>query len=108
MPDVYGGFNTDVSYKGVTLGLNFIYKIGGKLYDGAFKDVADDGYYWERIRVETLYADMWTPENTAGTMPLLRGTDLTDPMQHSTRQMSNASFLRLKTTCLMSAQDFDW
>ena len=96
MPDVYGGFNTDVAYKGVTLGLNFIYKIGGKLYDGAFKDVADDGYYWERIRTEFLYTNMWTPENTSGNMPLLRGTDLTDPMQYSTRQMSGASFLRLK------------
>ncbi|WP_276480458.1 SusC/RagA family TonB-linked outer membrane protein [Paraflavitalea pollutisoli] len=96
MPDVYGGLNTDVSYKGITLGFNFIYKIGGKLYDGAFKDVADDGYYWERIRVKSLYGDMWTPENTGGTMPLLRGTDLTDPMQYSTRQMSSASFLRLK------------
>jgi TonB-linked SusC/RagA family outer membrane protein len=96
MPKVYGGFNTDVAYKGITLGLNFIYKIGGKLYDAAFKDVADDGYYWERIRVESLYANMWTPENTSGNMPLLRGTDLTDPMQYSTRQMSGASFLRLK------------
>ncbi len=56
MPDVYGGLNTGLEYKGVTLGLNFIYKIGGKLYDGAFKDVSDDGYYWERIRTESLYA----------------------------------------------------
>lgn len=96
MPDVYGGFNTDVAYKGLTLGLNFIYKLGGNLYDGAFKDVADDGYYWERIRSESLYANMWTPENTGGKMPLLRGTDLTDPMQYSSRQMSSASFLRLK------------
>ncbi len=75
--DVYGGFkkkkNTDVAYKGITPGiLNFIYKLGGNLYDGAFKDVADDGYYWERIRAESVYANMWTPENTAGSMPLLR------------------------------------
>ena len=96
MPDAYGGLNTDVSYKGVTLGLNFIYKIGGDLYDGAFKDVSDDGYYWERIRSESVYPNMWTPENTSGTLPLLRGTDLTDPMQYSTRQMSSATFLRLK------------
>ena len=96
MPDVYGGLNTDVSYKGVTLGLNFIYKIGGDLYDGAFKDVSDDGYYWERIRSESVYKNMWTPENTSGSVPLLRGTDLTDPMQYSTRQMSSATFLRLK------------
>src|SRR5690606_18188288 len=43
IPNVFGGVNTDVSYKGVSLGLNFMYKIGGRLYDGAFKDMADDG-----------------------------------------------------------------
>jgi TonB-linked SusC/RagA family outer membrane protein len=96
MPDVYGGLNTDVSYKAFTLALNFIYKVGGNIYDGAYKDVADDGYYFERIREKSVYTNMWTPENTAGTLPLLRGIDLTDPMQYSTRQMHDASFLRLK------------
>jgi TonB-linked SusC/RagA family outer membrane protein len=95
-PDAFGGLNTDVTFKGITLGLNFIYKLGGDLYDGAFKDVSDDGYYWERIRSEYVYPNMWTPENTSGTVPLLRGTDLTDPMQYSTRQMHSATFLRLK------------
>jgi hypothetical protein len=31
------------------LGLNFAYKIGGKLYDATSKDVADDGYYWNEF-----------------------------------------------------------
>lgn len=96
VPDVYGGLNTDVSYKGFTLAFNFIYKIGGQLYDGASKDVSDDGYYWERIRAQYVYDNMWTPEHTNATVPLLRGTDLIDPMQYSTRQMYNASFFRLK------------
>jgi TonB-linked SusC/RagA family outer membrane protein len=96
LPDVYGGVNTDVTYKNFTLDLNFIYKLGGDMYDGAYKDVSDDGYYWERIREKSVYSNMWTPENTSGTLPLLRGTDLTDPMQQSTRQMHSASFLRLK------------
>lgn len=96
MPKVYGGINSDVTYKGFTLGVNFIYKLGGDLYDGAVKDVSDDGYYWERIRANFVAANMWTPENKSGTVPLLRGTDLTDPMQYSTRQMQSASFLRLK------------
>lgn len=64
IPDVSGGFSTNVSYKGIELGLNFIYKLGGKLYDGAYKDVADDGYYWERIRSENYYENMWTPTHT--------------------------------------------
>jgi len=100
MPDVYGGVNTDVEYKGFTLALNFNYKIGGKLYDGAFKDVADDGYYWERIRAQEYYDNMWTPTNTSGTLPKLDGNDLTDPIQYSSRQMHDASFLRLKNITL--------
>lgn len=100
MPKVSGGFNTNLSYKGLELGLNFIYKIGGKLYDGAYKDVADDGYYWERIRAKSYYENMWTPTNTNGTQPALSGLDLTDAMQYSTRQMHDASFLRLKSLSL--------
>lgn len=99
-PDVLGGFNTDVSYKGLSLGLVFNYKIGGQLYDGAYKDVADDGYYWERIRSQSYYDNMWTPSNPSGTLPKLDGNDLTDPMQYSTRQLHDASFLRLKNVLL--------
>jgi TonB-linked SusC/RagA family outer membrane protein len=99
-PDVYGGINTDVAYKGFSLSLNFNYKIGGKLYDGAFKDVADDGYYFERIRAQEYYDNMWTAENKNGTLPKIRGVDLTDAMQFSSRQMYDASFLRLKNVTL--------
>jgi TonB-linked SusC/RagA family outer membrane protein len=100
LPKVFGGFGTDFQYGNFTVGANFIYKIGGYLYDGAFKDVADDGYYWERIRSEISYEDMWTPNNTSGTLPQLSGNDLTDPMRYSNRQMHDASFLRLKTLSL--------
>lgn len=96
IPKLYGGLNTDVGYKGITLALGFIYKIGGKLYDGAFKDVADDGYYWERIRSQYYFENLWTDNNHNGTQPQIRGTDLTDAMQYSSRQLYDASFLRLK------------
>ena len=62
--------------------------------------MADDGYYWERIRSEIAYEDMWTPSNTTGTLPELDGNDLTDPMKFSNRQMHEASFFRLKTLSL--------
>ncbi|RWU10303.1 SusC/RagA family TonB-linked outer membrane protein [Pedobacter chitinilyticus] len=99
-PDVIGGFNTDFEYRGITLGLVFNYKIGGQIYDGAYKDVADDGYYWERIRAKSTYENMWTPSNTNGSLPKLDGNDLTDPMQYSTRQLHSATFLRLKNVVL--------
>lgn len=100
VPTVFGGINTDVAYKNFSLALNFNYKLGGKLYDGAYKDVADDGYYWERIRAQDYYDNRWTPENTSGTLPKLDGNDLTDPQQYSSRQMHSASFLRLKNVTL--------
>lgn len=100
IPKVTGGINTNISWKGIDLGLNFIYKIGGKLYDSAYKDVADDGYYWERIRAKSYYDNMWNPTRTNGSQPAIRGIDLTDSMQYSSRHIHNASFLRLKTLSL--------
>lgn len=103
IPTVYGGLNTALSYKQFSLDLNFNYKIGGYLYDGAYKDVADDGYYWERIRSEIYDEERWTPSNPNGSLPKIEGTDLTDPIQYSSRQMHNASFLRLKQVTLSYA-----
>lgn len=100
IPKAYGGINSDLQYKGFTLNLNFIYKLGGYLYDGANKDVADDGYYWERIRSQYYFENRWTESNPKGTQPKLRGTDLTDPMQNSSRQMHDATFIRLKSITL--------
>lgn len=100
VPKAYGGFNTDVEYKGIALGLNFNYKIGGQLYDGAFKDVGDDGYYWERIRSQYYMDNRWTEDNTGGSLPKLSGLDWTDAMQISNRQMFDASYLRLKNVTL--------
>ena len=78
VPKVYGGINTSVSYKGIALSLGFTYKIGGDLYDGAYMDVADDGYYWERIRAKSYYNNLWTPDHTNGTEPRIEGVDLDD------------------------------
>lgn len=96
IPKVAGGLNTDFEYKGISLGFNFNYKIGGKLYDGAEKDVNDDGYYWERIRSQQYYDNMWSPNNTEGTQPKIDGNDLTDAIQQSSRHLYDASFIRLK------------
>ncbi|MGN6342454.1 MAG: SusC/RagA family TonB-linked outer membrane protein [Ginsengibacter sp.] len=100
IPKVFGGFSSEVQYANFSLNAAFIYKIGGYIYDGAYKDVADDGYYWERIRAKSEYDNMWTESNKNGTLPELRGTDLTDPIQYSSRQMTDASFLRLKNITL--------
>ena len=96
-PKVYGGVNTSISWKGLSVGLNFIYKIGGKLYDGAQKDINDDGYYWERTRSQYAIDNRWKQPGDKTLVAQVRGTDLTDAMETSNRMMYDASFLRLKT-----------
>lgn len=100
IPKFFGGINSNVDYKNISLGLNFNYRIGGKLYDSANKDVADDGYYWERIHSEIFAEETWSPNNTSGSLPMLSGRDLEDVNQISSRHLYDASFLRLKNVSL--------
>ena len=39
IPDVYGGFSTDFTYKNFTLGVNFAYQLGGYAYDGVYQSL---------------------------------------------------------------------
>lgn len=95
-PKAYGGANTEVEYKGITLGLNFIYKIGGLLFDAGSRDVAEDGYYWERVRSYYGYQLAWRPDNPEAVLPQISGNDHEDGIARSSRHLYNASFLRLK------------
>ncbi|MCQ2146494.1 MAG: SusC/RagA family TonB-linked outer membrane protein [Bacteroidales bacterium] len=100
LPKIAGGINSSILWKGFDFNVNFTYKLGGNLYDGAAKDVADDGYYWERIRSKRYLDNLWTPTNTNGTEPEISGLDLEDAMQYSSRHLYDASYLRLKSLTL--------
>ena len=95
-PKLFGGLNTSVEWKGISLSLNFTYKIGGYTYDAVGRDVTDDGYYWERIISKDQYDNRWTPENKTARYPMRIAIDLEDVNQRSTRHMHKADYLRLK------------
>jgi TonB-linked SusC/RagA family outer membrane protein len=99
-PKLFGGLNTDVSWKGLTLALNFTYKLGGYTYDAAGRDVIDDGYYWERIMSQYQYDNRWTPENKDALLPQRVAVDFEDVNQKSSRHMHKADFTRLKNLTL--------
>lgn len=42
-PDVYGSFNSTLSWKNVSLNALFTYQIGGKYYDGAYRNLMSTG-----------------------------------------------------------------
>jgi len=99
-PKLFGGFNTDVKWKGFSLALNFTYKLGGYTYDAAGRDVTDDGYYWERIMSKDQYDNRWTPENKDAKYPQRVAVDFEDVNQKSSRHMHDADYLRLKSLTL--------
>ncbi|MDZ7633809.1 MAG: TonB-dependent receptor [Bacteroidales bacterium] len=99
-PKLFGGFNTDLAWKGVSLSLNFVYKLGGYTYDAAGKDVNDDGYYWERIMSLDAYENRWTPENQDAIYPQRVAVDFEDVNQKSSRHMHPADYTRLKSITL--------
>ncbi|MFZ2285482.1 MAG: TonB-dependent receptor [Bacteroidales bacterium] len=99
-PKLFGGFNTDLAWKGISLNLNFIYKLGGKTYDAAGRDINDDGYYWERIMSLDAYENRWTPENKDAKYPQRVAVDFEDVNQKSSRHMHPADFTRLKSITL--------
>jgi TonB-linked SusC/RagA family outer membrane protein len=96
-PKLFGGFNTSLNWKGLDVVVNFAYKIGGYTYDAAGKDVADDGYYWERIMSKDQYENRWTPENKDSKYPQRVAIDMEDVNQKSSRHMHKADYLRLKS-----------
>lgn len=99
-PKLFGGLNTSVEWKGLSLSLNFAYKIGGYTYDAVAKDVSEDGYYWERIMSRDQYENRWTPENMDSKLPMRIAIDLEDVNQRSSRHMHKADYLRLKSMTL--------
>jgi len=99
-PKLFGGLNTDLAWKGISLSLNFMYKLGGYTYDAAGKDVNDDGYYWERIMSLDAYENRWTPENKDAIYPQRVAIDMEDVNQKSSRHMHPADFTRLKSITL--------
>lgn len=95
-PKVYGGINTDVTWKGINLALNFTYRLGSKTYNSVARDVNDDGYYWERIMSKTAYYDTWRPTNKDARFPQRVADDLEDVNQKSSRHLENGNYFRLK------------
>ena len=92
LPNVYGGFGTSLSWKGLELSVNFTYQIGGKVYDTTYQQEMS----FERGR--TFNSDLlnaWTPENTNTNVPRLQYND-DYTASTSDRWLTDASYLCLQ------------
>jgi TonB-linked SusC/RagA family outer membrane protein len=97
LSNIYGGANTNFSYKGFGLDLQFTYGFGGKILDDWARYLWSDGYYSDTYPG---YADVmgnfWTPENPTADNPkpmYYYGNKLSSNV--STRFLYDSDYIRL-------------
>jgi TonB-linked SusC/RagA family outer membrane protein len=96
LADLYGGFGTDFSFKGFTLGVNFTYSIGGKGYDFTYASMMTNpisGTTGASIHKDVLKA--WTTENNISDIPRWQYGDA-NVGAYSSRFLTDASYLTLQ------------
>lgn len=96
LPDVYGGFGTSLSWKGIDFSIDFQYQLGGQVYDGTYASLMnfDPGH---GIHVDMLNA--WSAENTTSDIPRWQYND-NYMASSSDRFLISASYLTLSNITL--------
>lgn len=107
LPTVTGGFQSDLSWKNLSLSMLFSYAIGGKLYNNDYVMLmGTSGGNGETMSVEML--DRWTHPGQVTDVPKL-AYDQTDYFTSaSSRWLVDRSFLRLKTVTISYALPKRW
>ena len=98
LPDLYGGFGTSFDLYGFDLSVNFVYQLGGKVYDGDYASgMASRGVNLVNVGT-SIHKDMynaWTPENKNNEYPrFVYGDNYTSAS--SDRFLESASYLSLQ------------
>ncbi|HBH09042.1 MAG TPA: SusC/RagA family protein, partial [Rikenellaceae bacterium] len=111
-PDLYGGFNTTLSFKGFDLSVNFNYSIGGKAIDYgymAFMTNPSNGYTGFAFHKDLL--DAWSETNTNSNIPRFQYAvkdEDTSSAGLSDRFLTDASTLTLQTINLGYTLPKNW
>ena len=94
-PKFYGGFNTSIAYKNLSLNAVFTYSYGAKKFNGQWDALMDGSASFTPASIDQL--NRWTPENTDTDVPrAYRGNKFNRFGYGSTDwAMLDASFIRL-------------
>ena len=96
LPDVYGGFGTSLSYKGLDFSIDFTYQLGGQVYDGDYAAMMSSPT--ASSKGSNFHADLlnaWSPENTGSNIPRFQFGDQYTAGS-SDRFLTSASYLSLQ------------
>ena len=96
LPKVYGGFGTSFEWKGIDLGVNFTYQLGGKVYDSTYASLMGNSA-GHAIHEDMLNA--WTATNPNNDIPRWQYHD-TYMNGGSDRFLISANYLSLQNISL--------
>ncbi len=94
LPTLYGGFGTQLNWKGLDFSMQFAYQLGGKAYDGSYQrlmhtvQASSAGTAWH---VDIL--DSWSPENVNSNIPRLDAT--ANDQDVSSRFLTSSDYLAI-------------
>ena len=107
LPKLSGGFQSDLSWKNLSLSMLFSYAIGGKLYNNdKISMMSVKGGNGSSMSEDML--NRWTPENRYTDIPRLSYNQTSYFTSSSSRWLVNRSFLRLKTVTLSYTLPKNW
>lgn len=101
LPKLFGNITNNFSYKGFDLSFNFLFKIGGKVYDDALARLVTDGTRPGK-GLHALNVDRWTPDNKDSLFPRLTSHGATGNKYttESSRFLFNGTYMRLRNLTL--------
>jgi TonB-linked SusC/RagA family outer membrane protein len=91
-----GGFNTELSWKGISLNLNFEYKLGNQVLVEELHYAASDGFWWDVNQVNVAL-DYWRePGDITKTPKPIANNTTNSNGYYNTRWMYDGDYLRVK------------
>ena len=100
-PDHYGGLNTSVRYKGISLDAQFGYSSGNYIYDPNGRHVMGDGRLTPRSTTVWGFENRWVPGKTDALLPMHQwGGQSGSGTNNNSRWLYDATYLRLRNITL--------
>src|SRR5690606_10894927 len=99
LPDFYYGFNTNISYKSLSLAIFLEGSHGAKMLNSSLVD----SYYavdFRRNKLADLYVNRWTSTNPSTAYPSFIPGDVQGAKKVTNRTVEDASYLRLQSVRL--------
>lgn len=104
-PKSYGGFNTFLSWKGISLNAQFTYSYGNYVLDLNGRHIHGDGRLTPRSTTTWALENMWVPGKTDALLPQhVWGGQIGSDETYTSRYLYDASYVRLRN--LTVAYDF--